>query len=30
VKEVGRRRRRTDLLDDLRKRRTYWELTEEV
>jgi hypothetical protein len=28
VKEVGRRR--TQLLDDLRKRRRYWELKEEA
>ena len=30
VKEVGRRRRRTQLLDDLRNRRSYWELNEEA
>ena len=30
VKGVGRRRRITKLLDDLRNRRRYWELKEEV
>ena len=30
VKGVGRRRRRTQLLDDLRNRRRYWELKEEA
>ena len=30
VKGVGRRRRRTQLIDDLRNRRRYWELKEEA
>jgi hypothetical protein len=30
VKGVGRRRRRTQLLDDLRNMRRYWELKEEA
>ena len=30
VKGIGRRRRRTQLLDDLRNRRRYWELKEEA
>ena len=30
VKEVGRRRRRIQLFDDLRNRRRYWELKEEL
>jgi hypothetical protein len=29
-KGIGRRRRRTQLLYDLRKRRRYWELKEEA
>ena len=30
VKGVGRRRRRTQLLNDLRNKRRYWELKEEA
>ena len=30
MKGVGRRRRRTQLLDDLRNRRGYWELKEKA
>jgi hypothetical protein len=30
VKGLGKRRRRTQLLDDLRNRRRYWELKEET
>ena len=30
VEGVGRRRRRTQLLDDLRNRRRYWELRDET
>ena len=30
VKGVGRRRRRTELLDDLRNKRRYWKLKEEA